>query len=510
MLEMDQIRDCKRLHAQGMSIRRVSRELQISRNTVRNYLRGEQEPCVYAMKTSRTRQVKDKIKPFVLELFQREIELLTPRKQRLTAGRVHRLLKEEGFDSSGSTVRSLVREVRLELRDPLKHAFLPLAYDPGRDAQVDFFEGLVLEPNGDRKKTHILLVRACFSGRTFAYAAPNQTREALLEGLMQAFEFFGGVFPNIWFDNLTPAVRKVLKGRSRELQRGFLVFEAHYGFKAEFCSPGRGNEKGGVENGVKFSRSEILTPIPTVNNREDIQELCNGWMNREVTRKRRGQEQTIGELWEEEIAHLIPLTTSRFDAAQVRTTKVSPRSWVSLGTNHYSVPVSWVGHEVELKMEAESVVVLCKGKEPVRHKRIYSRFQMSLELDHYLPLLRRKCRGLDRSVPFKQWAKKADPCWTALLSAIRKHRGEVDGSREFVDIIQLCQPWDKAKVIEAIKKTLAKPEVSMATVRFYLWDNVEAEKEKPKSIDYKGPSVDCGKTSDYNSLCLEEGNHHDQ
>lgn len=93
---MDQIRDCKRLHAQGMSIRQVSRELQISRNTVRNYLRGDQEPGVYAMKTSRTRQVKDKIKPFVLELFQREIELSTPRKQRLTAGRVHRLLKEEG------------------------------------------------------------------------------------------------------------------------------------------------------------------------------------------------------------------------------------------------------------------------------------------------------------------------------------------------------------------------------------------------------------------------------
>ena len=507
---MDQIRDCKRLHASGMSIRRVSRELQISRNTVRNYLRGEQEPGVYAMKASRTRQVKDKIRPFVLELFQREMELSTPRKQRLTAGRVHRLLQEEGYKTSSSTVRSLVREIRLELRDPLKHAFIPLAYDPGRDAQVDFFEGFVLQPNGDRKKTQILLVRSCYSGRTFAYAAPNQTRESLLEGLMQAFEFFGGVFPNIWFDNLTPAVRKVLKGRSRELQRGFAIFEAHYGFKAEFCSPGRGNEKGGVENEVKFSRSEILTPIPTVKSREDVQELCDSWMKREANRNRRGQEQTIGELWQEELAHLIPLPKSRFDAAQVRTTKVSPRSWVSLGTNHYSVPVSWVGHEVELKMEAESVVVLCKGKEPVRHKRIYNRFQMSLELDHYLPLLRRKCRGLDRSVPFKQWAKEADPCWTALLSTIRKHRGEVEGSREFVDIIQLCQPWDKAQVIDAITKTLAQPASSMAAVRYFLWDKVEAAKEKPKPFVYDGPSVNCGSISDYNSLCLAEGDHHDQ
>ncbi|MEE9391884.1 MAG: hypothetical protein V3W41_05200 [Planctomycetota bacterium] len=131
-------------------------------------------------------------------------------------------------------MRSLVAEVRLEIRDALEHAYIPLAYDPGRDAQVDFFEGVVIGVDGEHEKVHILLMRACYSGRTFAYAAPNQTREALLEGLMQAFEFFGGIFPNIWFDNLTPVVRRVLKGRTRELQEAFAIFEAHYGFKSEF------------------------------------------------------------------------------------------------------------------------------------------------------------------------------------------------------------------------------------------------------------------------------------
>ena len=378
---MSQIRDCKRFHAKGMSIRRIGRDLGISRNTVRGYLRNDQVPGLYLMTRKRRQQVKDVIKPFVFDFLKKEKELETPRKQRLTAGRIHRLLAKEGFKASASTVRSLVAEIRLELRDPLEHAYIPLAYDPGRDAQVDFFEGIVVGTDGERKKVHILLVRACYSGRSFAYAAPNQTREALLEGLMQAFDFFGGVFPNIWFDNLTPAVRRVLKGRTRELQRAFAIFEAHYGFKAEFCSPGKGNEKGGVENEVKFSRSEILTPIPTVGSRQDVQQLCDTWMKDEPSRTRRGREKSIGDQWQEEAPYLIPLPPSRFDAARVRATKVSPRSWVSVGTNYYSVPVDWVGHQVEVKMEAEAIVVHCKGHPEVRHERCYERHQMMLKLE---------------------------------------------------------------------------------------------------------------------------------
>ena len=71
----------------------------------------------------------------------------------------------------------------------------------------------------------------------------------MLEGLMLAFEWFGGVPRNLWFDNLTPVVRRVLKGRDRELQRSFIAFEAHYGFRGQFCAPGKGNEKGGKASG---------------------------------------------------------------------------------------------------------------------------------------------------------------------------------------------------------------------------------------------------------------------
>jgi transposase len=211
MLEVDQVRECKQRHGRGMKIRAIARELGISRNTVRSYLRGERLPGQYQMSAPRAQPV-------------------------------------------AGAIRELVRALLVAEQDPLQHAYLPLEYEPGEDAQVDFLEAWVDDREEGRMKIHVLLVRACYSGRCYAYIAPNQTREALLEGLMRAFEFFGGDFRTLWFDNLSPAVKRVLKGRTRELQFGFQRFQAHYGFQAEFCSPGKGNEKGGVEGEVKYSR----------------------------------------------------------------------------------------------------------------------------------------------------------------------------------------------------------------------------------------------------------------
>src|SRR5690606_34080671 len=79
---------------------------------------------------------------------------------------------------SDRTVRAVVRAIRRELRDPLERAHLPLSYEPGVDAQVDFMERQVDDATEGRVKRHVLIVRACFSRRVFRYAAPNQTREA--------------------------------------------------------------------------------------------------------------------------------------------------------------------------------------------------------------------------------------------------------------------------------------------------------------------------------------------
>lgn len=504
MIEMSQVLECKQLHAQGRSIRAIAKELGVSRNTVRGYMRGERRPGEYGLVAGRASPVSAALATRVQEMLVAERAAATPRKQLLTAARIGRLLLGEGLLASESTVRSVVRLARLDVRDPLRHAFVPLVYAPGEDAQVDFFEGFVDDVALGRMKCFILLVRACYSGRTFAYAAPNQTREALFEGLMQAFEFFGGVFRKLWFDNLTPAVQKVLQGRRRVEQRAFACFRAHYGFGAEFCAPGKGNEKGGVEGAVKYSRHEIMSPIPTVAGRAGLQTHCAAWMERELSRVMRARERTIGEAWLDEVPQLIALPMARFDASMPRTAKVTPRSWISMGTVFYSVPVEWVGREVEVKLDAERVVIRGPGGARVEHARSYVMHAAVLDVDHYLPLLRRKHRSLDHALPLRQFMDQVAGEWRALLAALRRDEGEIAGSQAFVDVLLLCRTYSTEAVRIAVEETLRHPKVSEGLVRFYIWQRREAVAPKPAVLEYAGPTVQYGSPRDYAMLCGAE------
>ncbi|AUD13085.1 hypothetical protein CXF77_14710 [Planococcus sp. MB-3u-09] len=81
-----------------------------------------------------------------------------------------------------------------------------------------------------------------------------QKRECFLEGLKRIFYYIRGVPKAIRFDNLAPAVKKVLPHGERILTDEFQRFVFHYGFTLEFYNPTNGNEKGHVEAMVKCNR----------------------------------------------------------------------------------------------------------------------------------------------------------------------------------------------------------------------------------------------------------------
>lgn len=217
MLQVDRIQVIKDLHyRQRWGIRRIARELDVDRKTVRAVLRGESDGS-YTLKEPRERPVGDEIEAIVARYLKEEMERDTPRKQRLTAVRIEELLREKHrYEGSYSTVQRVVREQRVLLQDGLEAAMVPLEYEPGEDAQVDFCEGVVDGRDG-RAEKHFMLVSACYSTRAFAVRVPAENQEALFEALLRSFDHFEGLFRYYWFDNLTLAVSKVLKSRERKL-----------------------------------------------------------------------------------------------------------------------------------------------------------------------------------------------------------------------------------------------------------------------------------------------------
>jgi transposase len=139
-----------------------------------------------------------------------------PRKQRHTGHRIwERLLAEHGCTAAASTVRREVAQIRRELAPLLKQAFVPQAHEPGKEAEVDFYEAVVRLGGVERTHQHFC-TRACHSGREFHLAFQHATQQAFLEAHNEALAHFGGVFDTVRYDNLKLAVKRVLQGRKRE------------------------------------------------------------------------------------------------------------------------------------------------------------------------------------------------------------------------------------------------------------------------------------------------------
>src|SRR3954452_18240920 len=134
---------------------------------------------------------------------------------------------------------------------PVGEVFVPQVHAPGIEAEVDWGEAQV-DIAGARTKVHLFFMRASFSGAAFCQASLVETQQAFLELHVDAFEWFGGVFERLRFDNLTSAVKQVLRGR-RGVGTGRVVpLRSHYLFASEFTTPGLpgAHEKGGVEGEV--------------------------------------------------------------------------------------------------------------------------------------------------------------------------------------------------------------------------------------------------------------------
>src|SRR3954452_7459910 len=186
-----------------------------------------------------------------------------PRKQRHTAKRIHqRLVDEHGADVAEVTVRQYVRARKRQLGWPVGDVFIPQHHEPGAAAEVDWGQAEI-DLAGERVTVHLFVMRASFSGATFCQASPVETQQAFLELHVQAFEWFGGVFARVRYDNLTSAVKKVLRGRRRVESDRFVALRSHYLFDSQFTTPGLegAHEKGGVEGEVGRFRRNHLVPV---------------------------------------------------------------------------------------------------------------------------------------------------------------------------------------------------------------------------------------------------------
>jgi transposase len=437
----------------GMSGRAIAEELGHSRKTVAKAL-AHPIPPGYRLKGPRARPA---VEPYraIIDAWLEE-DQSRPRKQRHTAQRIYeRLRQEHEYQGSPSSVRRYVASRKAWAGE----VFLPLVFAPGEEAQVDWGEATVIE-SGVERKVQLFCMKLCHSHAVFVRAYERANLESFLDGHVRAFAFLGGVPKRLAYDNLKSAVAWVGRGRERRLNRRFLELRSWYLFDSRFCNVAKGNEKGHVENLVKRSQRTFLTPLPEIQELDELNaklvEDCEAELGRT---DRQGRSHRV--LWEAEKPCLLPLPSGLFPACQERSSIADKQSLVQFDEHLYSVPVRFAHHPCVLKGFVDRVEILCGHEAVAVHRRSYEPEPFVLEPRHYLPLLERKPGCLDQARPFQ-----GEP-WGEDFSLLRReleYRSGSGGTRQFIRVLLLMTEHPEDAVRQAVAVCVRRRAFSVEAV----------------------------------------------
>lgn len=456
MLQYELIR--RMVLVDGLSQREVAEQLGHSRKTIAKALQSA-SPEPYTRAAPRPRPMLDGfveiVRQWLIEDKSRH------RKQRHSAVRIHeRLVDEHGFTGSRRAVSDLVKNLRREMIPP--EVFVPIEHPPGAEVQIDWGQAEIIL-NGELTKVMLFCARLAHSKATFARAYLREDQPSFLDAHVHLVDYLGGVPKIFAYDNLKSAVTKVT-GRERALNRKFLELRSHYLFQSRFCNVARGNEKGHVENAVKRSQQNYLTPMPSVTRIDQLNEHLLARCAADLTRTDQSTRLTYGQLLQRERGCFQELPAEPFRPCIHRPSRVDRYATVQHDEVRYSVPIKHACEHAVVRIGIESVDVIVNDVIVATHRR-GEPGQWMLSIQHYLPALERKPGLLDSGKPFKNSAFSESE---QLLRRELEYRYGEDGTRQFINILLLSKQHDYQLVQQAVERCVGQRAFHEQAVRLEL------------------------------------------
>ena len=246
MLTQEQAVEIQVLRKQGRSIRQIAREMGMSRNTVRRYLR-EASAVRYGPRVGRPCKL-DPHKRFLQE------RIAQAKPDWIPATVLLREIRAAGYDGGISQLKAYLAPFKTAPLDPV----VRFETEPGRQMQADF---TVIRQRRDRLSAFVATLG--YSRATFVRFTEQEDFPVWRDCLGAAFEYFGGVPEEVLFDNAKPVIlkRDVYGPDQHRWHAGMLEFARDYGFKLRVCRPYRARTKGKVERFNGYLKGSFLVPL---------------------------------------------------------------------------------------------------------------------------------------------------------------------------------------------------------------------------------------------------------
>jgi transposase len=394
-----------RLHELGWGTKRIAAELGASRNTVRRYIRqGGWQPY---KKPDRVRSLREH-GPWLRERLVQH---------RGNADVVHQELeREKGVSVSLRTVQRAVQAYRQEVAAAAK-ATVRFETRPGRQLQVDFGEAIA-DIAGERVKVHLCVTTLGFSRRRHVSVWPCERQAQWLEGIERSFRHFGGVPEELLVDNPRALVSKH-NAQTREVvfNPTFVAFCKHWGVVPRACAPYRARTKGKTERSVGFVKHNAIAGRSFVS-WAALEAHLERWLREVADLRPHGTtgEAPLHRFEREERDALRPLDgRGPFLLRRTLSRRVHSDCCVEVDTNHYSVPLRFIGQEVTVEVVGGEVVASHAGEEMARHPVLTGKRQWRVAREHLAGVVRAE-------------AAEATPASSSLLRPLSVYESAVGGA----------------------------------------------------------------------------------
>jgi transposase len=370
---------------EGRSVRTISRELSMSRKTVRRILgRAMAKP-------KPTKEPRSSI----LDAYEEELRRLLKATPDMRAPALLERLRERGYTGGITILRDRLRKIRPRAA---REAFLTLDFKPGAALQVDWADFGFAIPGCARRVSAFVAVLA-YSRYLYLEFVLSQAMGTFLRCMERATHFFGGTAHVDIFDNMKTVVRE-RAGGTKVFNPKFVEYARSRGFAITACTPARGNEKGRVERPIGFVRERFWRGRRF----RDLLELnvqATTWRDQIANNRIHDVTGRVPSLVfkNEEKQHLKPLPATPFETDDIDTVTVTKTFRVFFDRNLYSVPWRLAGQLVLIRANDETVSIFLGPKQVARHSRCWRVGETIEDPSHAEGLLRERPRAPASSLP---------------------------------------------------------------------------------------------------------------
>ncbi len=449
---------------EGLGFKTIARNLGISKNTVKSYVKVFEDNLSYCNTLS-----AEEYDEAFLDLFKKNKMNVSKRKSKLITKDIDTFIRtcldenerkiESGnrkmtmknvdiydelcdclnYEGGISTINNYIAKIK----DKSKEAFIKRYFEAGEVCEFDW-GNVKLTINDEVINFKLAVFSLPYSNFRYAFIYESENMEAFVDSHIKFFKLLGAVPKTLVYDNMRVAVAKFVGKQEKKPTQTLVEMSTFYNYDFRFCNAYSGNEKGSVERAVEFVRRKSFCFNSSFNNLDEAKKQLEIKLDKINS--------GVHEKFDLEIQNM-KIKKYDFVYGTIETCAVDKYSTISVKRHRYSVPDTLVGKTVKVKVTIDYVHIYHNDTKIAMHKRSVGMEKWTLDIYHYTRVLSQKPGGILDSLAFKTMDKKLKTLYIDNFIGLEK---------DFIKTLELINTYG----IDKINETINQLDVCSSSINF--------------------------------------------